>query len=146
MIGEDVTAKGDPGGSDDARLNNGVLLPRERLFQDPSLVEYLRPRLHEEEAQQPRGDVERRDDPRREVQLHHHEGEEDREDEAHYHRSERDLVLPRGRRIGALLEDSLHGDFFGGGSSSSICCGIAIVVVFLGSLYLHVNNSDLVMT
>lgn len=136
MIGENErTAKGDAGGSNDARLNNGVLLPREWLLENPGLVEYLRPRLHEEEAEQPRGDVERGDDPRREVQLHHHEGEENREDEAHDHRSERELVLPRWRSVGALFEDSLDGDFFSGSSSSSVC-GVEIVV-FLGSLYLH---------
>lgn len=76
MIGK-RTAKGDAGGSNDASLNNGVLLPRKRLFKKPGLAEKLRPRFDEEETEQTGGDVERRDDSGGEIQLHHHESEED---------------------------------------------------------------------
>lgn len=48
--GEIHTAEGDAGGSDDACLDNSVLLPRKRLSQTAVLLEELRPRLDEEEA------------------------------------------------------------------------------------------------
>ena len=88
------TAKSNARGSDDASLNDGVLLPGKGLFEETRLVEEFGPNLEEEETQKSGGDVEGRDDTGGEVELHHYEGEENAQNEAHHESPHRQLVPP----------------------------------------------------
>lgn len=94
MNADGHTAESDAGGGNDAGLDNGVLLPGKGLLQHPRLLEELGPRLHEEEAQQSRGHVEGWYNTGCQVQLHHNEGEENRQHEADHKGPQGQLLLP----------------------------------------------------
>nr|GLL31876.1 uncharacterized protein LOC21412289 [Ipomoea trifida] len=89
------TAKRDAGGSNDAGLNNGVLLPSERLDDEPHPVESGGPELDHTEREQSGGDVERRNHAGGEIELTDDEVEHHTQHEASHHGSHRQLLLPR---------------------------------------------------
>lgn len=89
-----VTAKCEAIASNDAGLNNGVLLPGEGLNWKPKLGQEASPRLDEEEPEQPSGDVEGRDDPDRQIELVGDDAEEGPQHRAHGQPSDRDLLPP----------------------------------------------------
>lgn len=89
-----VTAKCEAIASDDAGLNNGVLLPGEGLKLKPKLGQEASPGLDEEEPEQPSRDVEGRDDPDRQIELVRDDAEEGPQHSAHGQPSDRDLLLP----------------------------------------------------
>ena len=101
------TAEGDVVGGDDAGLDDGVLLAREGLPEKPHPLDGGGPEADEEEAEEPRGDVERGYDPRREVELHDDDAEHDGEEEAHHEGAHRQLLPPRRHR--PVRERLLHG-------------------------------------
>lgn len=88
------TAKGDAGGSNDAGLDNSVLLPGEGLFEEAIPVEELGPSPDKEEAQESSRDVERRNNTDGEVELHHYHTEEHAQHKAYEKRSHSQLLLP----------------------------------------------------
>jgi hypothetical protein len=102
-----VTAEGEAVGGDDAGLDDGVLLAREGLLEEPHPLDGGGPEADEEEAEEPRGDVERGDDPRGEVELHDDDAEQDGQEEADHEGAHRQLLLPR--RHGLARERALHG-------------------------------------
>nr|GLL31877.1 uncharacterized protein LOC21412289 [Ipomoea trifida] len=89
------TATCDAGGSNDAGLNNGVLLPGERLHDEPHPVESGGPELDHTEREQSGGDVERRNHAGGEIELTDDEVEHQTQHEASHHGSHRQLLLPR---------------------------------------------------
>lgn len=89
-----ITAEGEAVAGHDAGLDDGVLLRRERDGPDAELGEQPRPALDEEEPQQPRGHVEGRDHPHRQVQLVRDDTEERPQQGAHRKASHRDLLRP----------------------------------------------------
>ena len=72
-----LTAEGNAGRSNNAGLNNSILLASKRLFQVSRPMKHLGPCLDKEEPQKTSGDIERRYDSRREVKLHNNEAKQD---------------------------------------------------------------------
>lgn len=90
------TAEGDARGGNDTCLNDGILLPGEGLLQQPGFLHELSPGLDEEEPQQPSRNIQRRNDPGGQIELHHYESQQHPQNEAH-EKSSNSQLLPPGR-------------------------------------------------
>lgn len=91
---EEITTEGEAITSDDTSLYDGILLPRKRLNRKPQLGTKPRPRLDKEEAQQSGADIERGNDPHREIELVRNDAEESPQHGADHQASYRDLLFP----------------------------------------------------
>lgn len=80
--------------SNDAGLDDSVLLPSEGADRDSQLGQEASPRLNKEEAQQTSSDVQRRDDPNGEIELVGDDTEEGAHHGAHHQPSDGDLIPP----------------------------------------------------
>lgn len=120
------TAEGEVVASDDAGLDDGVLLAREGPVANAELGEDNGVELDEEEAEEPRGDVERGDDAGGEAELERDDREDNAEEDADDDPSHSDLRPPRrdlrrsesflDRELGLLLAIfSFHGFLANGG-------------------------------
>lgn len=76
------TGESDARSSDNACLNNSILLPSEGLLQQPTLTQKGGPRLDKKEPQQPRRHVQRGYNPGSQVEFHDNEREQDSQHEA----------------------------------------------------------------
>lgn len=97
------TASSEAIASDDASLNNGILLAGKGQDPEPQFGQEASPRLDQEETQQPSGNIQGRYDCDRETQLVGDDAEEATQQGTHYKPSNGDLVLPfRNRLVGAV--------------------------------------------
>jgi hypothetical protein len=89
------TSNGDAVAGDGAGLDDGVLLPCEGARGYAEAGECLRPAAEDDERDERSGDVERGDEARGEVELHHDDAVHGADGEAGHHPAGRQLLPPR---------------------------------------------------
>lgn len=89
-----VTAESEAIASNNTSLNDGILLSGKGFGEESQFGHETRPRLHEEEPKQPSRDVQRRDDPDRQIELVGDDAEKTSQHRTHQQPSDGDLVLP----------------------------------------------------